>query len=106
MIRVRAILSLMVLFIFNSSNTHTQYMSVNITLPPQEHFLSAQHVHVDTVITATILRKGTLGSFRQWDKNDYDLGVTRLQIPHGNGGFGWTANVIVQTSSKVVMTSG
>ena len=28
----------------------------------------------------TILRKGTRGSFRQWNKNDYDLAVTRLQI--------------------------
>ena len=40
-------------------NTLTQYMSENITLPPQEHFLSAQHVHVDTTIVDTILRKGT-----------------------------------------------
>ena len=54
-------------------NTRTQYVSANITLPPQEHFLSVQHVHVDTTITDTILRKGTRDSFRQWDKNDYDL---------------------------------
>jgi hypothetical protein len=86
-------------------NTRTQYMSVNINLPPQEHFVSAQHVHVDTVIADTILRKGTRGSFRQWDKNDYDLSVTRLQMTHGDGGFGLTPNVIAQTSAKVVMTS-
>ncbi len=30
-------------------NTSTQFMSENITLPPQDQFLSAQHVHVDTV---------------------------------------------------------
>jgi hypothetical protein len=46
-------------------NTRTQYMSANITLSPQEHFLSAQHVHVDTVITDAILNKGTRVSFRQ-----------------------------------------
>jgi hypothetical protein len=46
-------------------NTRTQYMSTNITLPPQEHFLSVQHVHVDTTITDVILRKGTRDSFRQ-----------------------------------------
>ena len=39
-------------------NTRTQYMSTNITLPPQEHFLSVQQVHVDTVIADAILRKG------------------------------------------------
>ena len=86
-------------------NTRTQYMSANITLPPQEHFLSVQHVHVDTVIVDAILRKGTRGSFRQWDKNDYDLTVTRLQMTHTDGGFGLIPNVIAQTSAKVVMTS-
>ena len=80
-------------------------MSENITLPPQEHFLSAQHVHVDTTIVDTILRKGTRDSFRQWDKNDYDLTVTRLQMPHTDGGLVLTPNVIVQTSAKVDMTS-
>ncbi len=75
-------------------NTRTQYMSANITLPPQEHFLSVYHVHVDTVIVDAILRKGTRVSFRQWDKNDYDLTVTRLQMPHTDGGFGLTPNVI------------
>ena len=64
-------------------NTHTQYMSVNIT----------------------ILKKGTRVSFRQWDKNDYDLVVTRLRMSHTDGGFGLTPNVIVQTSAKVVMSS-
>ena len=86
-------------------NTRTQYMSANITLPPQEHFLSAQHVHVNTAIADAILRKGTRGSFRQWDKNDYDLAVTRLQMPHADGGFGLTPNAIAQTSAKVAMAS-
>ena len=63
------------------------------------------NVHVDTVITDTILRKGARGSFRQWDKNDYDLTVTRLQMSHTDGGFGLTPNVIVQTSAKVAMAS-
>ncbi len=80
-------------------------MSVNITLPPQEHFLSAQQVHVDTAIADAILRKGTRGSFRQWDKNDYDLVVTRLQMTHADGGFDLTPNVIAQTSDEVAMSS-
>jgi hypothetical protein len=79
-------------------------MSANITLPPQEHFLSAQHIHVDTAIADAILRKGTRGSFRQWDKNDYDLAVTRLQMPHADGCFGMTPNT-TQTSAKVAMAS-
>ena len=86
-------------------NTRTQYMSANITLPPQKHFLSAQHVHVDTDIADAILKKGTRVSFRQWDKNDYDLTVTRLQMSHTSGGFGLTPNVIAQTSAKVAMDS-
>ena len=86
-------------------NTRTQYMSANITLPLQEHFLSAQHVHVDTAIADAILRKGTRGSFRQWDKNDYDLAVTRLQMPNADGDFGLTPNTIAQTSAKVAMAS-
>ena len=45
--------------------TRAQYMSANITLPPQEHFLSAQHLYVDTVIVNAILKKGTRGSFGQ-----------------------------------------
>ena len=80
-------------------------MSANITLPPQEYFLSVQHIHVDTTITDTILRKGTRGSFRQWDKNDYDLAVTRLQMPHTDGGFGLSTNTITQTSTKGAMVS-
>ena len=86
-------------------HTRTQVMSANITLPPQEHFLSAQHLHVDTVIAKAILKKGTRGSFRQWDKNYYDLAVTRLQMPHADGGFGLTPNTIAQTSAKVAMPS-
>jgi hypothetical protein len=38
-------------------NTRTQYMSANITLPPQEQFLTAQHIHVDTAIAIAILQK-------------------------------------------------
>jgi hypothetical protein len=48
---------------------------------------------------------GGQGSFRQEDKNDYDLAVTRLQIPHADGGFGMTPNTMAQTSTKAVMTS-
>ena len=63
-------------------NTRTQFMSVNITLPPQGQFLSAEDRHVDTVIANSILKKGTRNSFHLWPKNDYDLGVTMLQMPH------------------------
>ena len=86
-------------------NTRTQYISAHITLPPKEHLLSAQHIHVDTAIADAILRKGTRGSIRQWDKNDYDLAVTRLQMPHADGCFGMTPNTIAQTSAKVAMAS-
>ena len=81
-------------------NTRTQFISANITLPPQEYFLSAHHLHVDTTITNAILKKGTQGSFRQWDKNDYELTVTRIQMPHRDGGFGLTPNTIAQHLSK------
>ena len=86
-------------------NTYTQYISPNITFPPHDHFLSVQHIHVDTTIVDVILRKGTPGAFRQWDKNDYDLTVTSLQIPHTDGGFGLIPNTISQTSTTVTMTS-
>jgi hypothetical protein len=86
-------------------NTCTQYMSANITLPPQEQFLTAQHLHVDKAITNAILKKGTRGSFHLWVKDDYDLAVTMLQKPHALGGFGLTPNVIAQTSAKVTMAS-
>ena len=52
-----------------------------------------------------ILRKGTRGSFRQWDKNDYDLAVTRFQMPHTDGGFDLTPNTIAQTSDEVTISS-
>ena len=58
-------------------NTRTQYMNENITLRPQEHFLSEQH---------------------QQD-------VTMFQKPHVMGGYGMTPNTIAQISDKVVMTS-
>ncbi len=80
-------------------------MSANITLLPQEQFLSAQHRHVDTDITNSILKKGTRGSFDLWGKDDYELVVTVLQKPHAIGGFGLTPNVIAQTSAKVAMAS-
>ena len=86
-------------------NTHTQYMSANISLPPQEQFLSAQHIHIDTAIAKAILQKGTRGSFHHWAKDDYDLAVTMLQKPHALGGFGLTPNVIAQVSTKVAMAS-
>jgi hypothetical protein len=38
-------------------NTCSQYMSANITLPPQQQFLSAQHRHVDTAIANAILKR-------------------------------------------------
>ena len=86
-------------------NTRTQYMSANITLPPQEQFLSAQHIHIDTAIAKAILQKGTRGSFHHWVKDDYDLAVTMLQKPHALGGFGLTPNVLAQISAKVDMSS-
>jgi hypothetical protein len=86
-------------------NTRTQYMSANITLPPQEQFLTAQHIHIDTAIAKAILQKGTRGSFHHWARDDYDLAVTMLQMPHALGGFGLTPNVLAQISAKVAVTS-
>jgi hypothetical protein len=86
-------------------NTRTQYMSANITLPPQEQFLSAQHIHIDTAIAKAILKKGTRGSFHHWVQDDFDLAVTMLQKPHALGGFGLTPNVLAQISAKVAMAS-
>jgi hypothetical protein len=80
-------------------------MGANITLPPQEQFLSAQHIHIDTVITKDILKKGTRGSFHHWVQDDFDLVVTMLQKSHALGGFGLTPNVLSQISGKVCMTS-
>ena len=45
-----------------TQNTRTQYTSANITLPQQEHFLSAQQRHIDTVILNAIMKKGTRNS--------------------------------------------
>jgi hypothetical protein len=86
-------------------NKLTQYMSTNITLSPQEQFLSTHHVHADMVIANVILKKGTRGSFQLWVKDDQDLNVTVFQKFLTLGGFGLTPNVIAQTSAKVVMTS-
>jgi hypothetical protein len=74
--------------------------------PFQEYFLhTTEDRYVDTTITNDILQKGTRGSFRQWDKNYYDLAVTMIQKSYSLGGYGMTPNVITQTSFKVVMTS-
>ena len=86
-------------------NTRTQYMSANITLPPQEHFVSAQHRHVDTAVANAILKKGTRNSFHNWPKQDYDMAVTMLQMSHAMGGFGLTPNVLAQSAAKVAMAS-
>jgi hypothetical protein len=86
-------------------NTRTQYTSANITLPPQEHFVSAQNRHVDTAIVNAILKKGTRNSFVHWHKQDYDMAVTMLQMPHAMGGFGLTPNVLAQSTAKVAMGS-
>ncbi len=88
-----------------TTNTRTQYMSANITLPPQEQFLTTQHIHIDTAIAKAILQKGTRGSFHHWARDDYDLTVTMLQMTHVLGGFGLTPNVLVQISDKVAMAS-
>ncbi len=80
-------------------------MSENITLLPQEQFLTAQHIHVDTAIAKAILQRGTRGSFHHWVRDDYDLTVTKMQKSHDRGDFGLTPNVLVQISSKVVMAS-
>ena len=77
-------------------NTRTQYMSANITLPPQEQILSAQHIHIDKAIAKAILQKGTRRSFHHWVEEDYELALTMLQKPHALGGFGLTPNVLVQ----------
>jgi hypothetical protein len=52
-------------------------MSANITLSPQE----------------------------QLTRDDYDLAVTMLQMPHALGGFGLTLNVLTQISAKVAKAS-
>ncbi len=84
-------------------NTRTQYTSANITLPPQEHFVSTQNRHVDTDIVNAILKKGTRNSFVHCHQQDYDMTVTRLQMPHAMGGFGLTPNVLAQSTTKVAM---
>ena len=73
-------------------NTRTQFMSANITLPPQGQFLSAEHRHVDTGIANAILKKGMRNSFHLWAKNDYDLAVTRFQS--ANSGFNWASSAV------------
>ena len=88
-----------------TQNTRTQYTSANITLPQQEHFLSAQQRHLDTAVVNAILKKGTRNSFHLWPKPDYDLAATRLQMPHARGGFGLTPNILPQCTGKVAMAS-
>ncbi len=82
-----------------------EYTSANITLPPQEHFVSAQHRHVDTAIVNATLKKGTRNSFVHWHNQDYDMAVTMLQMSHTMGGFGLTPNVLAQYTTKVAMGS-
>jgi hypothetical protein len=60
-------------WIQKTQNTRTQFLSANITLPPQKQFLSAQHRHVDTVIANAILKKGTRNSFHIWPKPDCEV---------------------------------
>jgi hypothetical protein len=88
-----------------TQNTRTQYMSTNISLPPQEQFLSVQHIHVDKAFDKAILQKGTRGSFHHWVQDDYELAVTMLQKPHSLGGFGLTPNVLAQISAKIAMAA-
>jgi hypothetical protein len=88
-----------------TQNTRTQYMSTNISLPPQEQFLSVHQIHVDKAFAKAILQKGTRGSFHHWVQDDYELAVTMLQKPHALGGFGLTPNVLAQLVTKVAMTS-
>ncbi len=91
--------------ILKTQNTRTQYTSANITLPQQEHFLSAQQRHLDTAVVNVILKKGTRNSFHHWPKPDYDLAATRFQMPHARGGFGLTPNTLPQHTTKVAMAS-
>ncbi len=88
-----------------TQNTRTQYMSANISLPPQEQFLSAQHIHVDKAIVKAILQKETRGSFHHWAQDEYELTVTMLQKPYALGGFGLTPNAPAQISAKVAMAA-
>ena len=83
-----------------TQNTRTQYTSANITLPQQEHFLSAQQRHIDTAVLNAIMKKGTRNSFHLWPKPDYDLAATRLQMPDARGGFGLTPNTLPQHTSQ------
>jgi hypothetical protein len=85
-------------------NTRTQFISANINIPDSDVVIKAQHKHVDRKITHEILQKGTRGAFRNWSQQDIDLATTKLQTPHGMGGYGMTPNVIAQRSAKVVMT--
>jgi hypothetical protein len=67
--------------------------------------LSVEKRHIDTVISNTIMKKGTRNSFHLWPMQDYDLTVTRLQIPHAREGFGLTPNTLPQSTAKVAMAS-
>ena len=51
------------------------------------------------------MKKGTRNSFHLWPKQDYDLAVTSLQMPHVMGGFGLTPNVLPQYTVKVALAS-
>ena len=66
-------------------NTCTQYISVNVTLPSPEHFLSLKHQHVDRVLVNIILRKGTRGLYQHCSPHDIDLVTVMIQMSHDMG---------------------
>ena len=60
-------------------NTRTQYMSVNITLPPQEQFLSTQHIHIDTGISRKVLEALSIIGPRMTNRGILDRLCHRLK---------------------------
>jgi hypothetical protein len=81
--------------------SHTGYECKYYSTAPGAFFV--QQRHLDTSIANAILKKGTRNSFHLWPKQDYDLSVTRLQMPHAMGGFGLTPSVLAQSTAKVAM---
>ena len=61
-------------------NTRTQYMSVNITLPPQEQFLSTQHIHIDTGISRKVLEALSIIGPRMTNRGILDRLCHRLKM--------------------------
>ena len=65
-------------------------MLANITLPPEDHFLPAQHVHVDTDITDTIGLDVHTDTF--WSNSQIqDVQMVLLIYPFARGHY-WTDN--------------